>query len=71
MEEEKAPQSRFIKDGMNDFERSVKRIGDCILALIALIVFSPLFLICYRNSIINFNVQAIKPIIEGDYSLIQ
>ena len=47
MEEEKAPQSRFIKDGMNDFERSVKRIGDCILALIALIVFSPLFLICY------------------------
>ena len=47
MEEEKAPQPRFIKDGMNDFERSVKRIGDCILALIALIVFSPLFLICY------------------------
>ena len=47
MEEEKAPQPRFIKDGMNDFERSVKRIGDCILALIALIIFSPLFLICY------------------------
>ena len=47
MEEEKAPQPRFIKDGMNDFERSVKRIGDCFLALIALIVFSPLFLICY------------------------
>ena len=47
MEEEKALQPRFIKDGMNDFERSVKRIGDCILALIALIVFSPLFLICY------------------------
>ena len=47
MEEEKAPQLRFIKDGMNDFERSVKRIGDCFLALIALIVFSPLFLICY------------------------
>ena len=47
MEEEKAPQPRFIKDGMNDFERSVKRIGDCFLALIALTVFSPLFLICY------------------------
>ena len=47
MEEEKAPQPRFIKDGMNDFERSVKRIGDCFLALIALIVLSPLFLICY------------------------
>ena len=38
---------RFIRDGMNGLERNVKRIGDCILALIALIVFSPLFLICY------------------------
>lgn len=37
----------FIPDGMNDFERSVKRIGDCLLAFIGLIVFSPLFLICY------------------------
>lgn len=32
---------------MNAFERNVKRIGDCLLAFIALIVFSPLFLICY------------------------
>ena len=31
----------FIPDGMNAFERNVKRIGDCILALGALIVFSP------------------------------
>ena len=37
----------FIPDGMNAFERNVKRIGDCILALGALIVFSPLFLLCY------------------------
>lgn len=37
----------FIPDGMNAFERNVKRIGDCFLALGALIVFSPLFLICY------------------------
>lgn len=37
----------FISDGMNAFERNVKRIGDCILALGALIVFSPLFLLCY------------------------
>ena len=37
----------FIPDGMNAFERNVKRIGDCILALGALIVFSPLFLFCY------------------------
>lgn len=39
--------NHFIPDGMNAFERNVKRIGDCLLALIALIVFSPLFLICY------------------------
>ena len=32
----------FIPDGMNAFERNVKRIGDCILPLGALIVFSPL-----------------------------
>lgn len=38
---------RFIRDGMNGLERNVKRVGDCLLALIALIVFSPLFLICY------------------------
>lgn len=38
---------RYIRDGMNGFERNVKRVGDCILAFIALIVFSPLFLVCY------------------------
>ena len=38
---------RFIRDGMNGFERNVKRIGDCILAFIALVIFSPLFLVCY------------------------
>ena len=32
----------FISDGMNAFERNVKRIGDCLLALGALIIFSPL-----------------------------
>ena len=30
----------FIPDGMNDFERSVKRVGDCLLAFIGLIIFS-------------------------------
>ena len=39
--------SRFIPDGMNAFERIVKRIVDCISAGISLIAFSPLFLICY------------------------
>lgn len=37
----------FIRDGMNGFERNVKRIVDCIIALVAMIVFSPLFLFCY------------------------
>lgn len=44
---EDAKTERFIPDGMSAFERNVKRIGDCLLALIALIVFSPLFLFCY------------------------
>lgn len=38
---------RFIQDGMNEFERNVKRTGDFLLALVALILFSPLFLYCY------------------------
>lgn len=37
----------FIPDGMNAFERNVKRIWDCIVAMFLMIVFSPLFLICY------------------------
>lgn len=37
----------FIPDGMNAFQRRVKRLGDFFMAFIALIVFSPLFLICY------------------------
>ena len=38
---------RFIPDGMNAFERNIKRIGDCMIAAACLVVFSPLFLICY------------------------
>ena len=37
---------RFIPDGMNGFERNVKRIVDCMIAVILMILFSPLFLIC-------------------------
>lgn len=37
----------FIPDGMNSFERNGKRIVDCIIAGGSLIVFSPLFLLCY------------------------
>lgn len=47
IEEEFKQDDHFIADGMNAFERNIKRIGDCLLALIALIVFSPLFLVCY------------------------
>ena len=38
---------RFINDGMNEFERNTKRLIDLFTALVCLIVFSPLFLICY------------------------
>ena len=41
------PTDAFIPDGMNAFQRNVKRIGDCLIAFIALIIFSPLFLYCY------------------------
>ena len=41
------PKDRFIRDNMSSFSRNVKRIGDCLLAMLALIIFSPLFLICY------------------------
>lgn len=39
--------SEFIPDGMSNFERTVKRVVDCLLAGLLLIVFSPLFLICF------------------------
>lgn len=38
---------KFIPDGMNAFQRETKRVIDCVCAALALIVFSPLFLICY------------------------
>lgn len=37
----------FIADGMSGFERNVKRAIDFSVALILIIIFSPLFLICY------------------------
>lgn len=39
--------ARFIPDGMNEFERNIKRIIDFCVATVCLIVFSPLFLICF------------------------
>lgn len=37
----------MIVDGMSAFQRNLKRTVDCVLAGLLLIVFSPLFLICY------------------------
>ena len=37
----------YVYDGMNAFEKEVKRLLDFLLAAICLIVFSPLFLACY------------------------
>lgn len=41
------PKDRFIPDNMSSFSRNVKRFGDCLLAMFALIIFSPLILVCY------------------------
>ena len=39
---------RYITDGMNELERNTKRLIDLFTALVCLIIFSPLFLICYN-----------------------
>lgn len=41
------PKDCFIPDNMSAFARNIKRMGDCLLAFVALIVFSPLFMLCY------------------------
>ena len=37
----------YITDGMNEFERTSKRLIDFIVAIICIILFTPLFIICY------------------------
>ena len=37
----------YIVDGMNELERNIKRLIDFFTALVCLIIFSPLMLICY------------------------
>ena len=44
--EEMSKDDRFIPDGMSELERNVKRVGDCLLAFLCLLVFSPLMLVC-------------------------
>ena len=41
------PKDRFIPDGMSSFARYFKRASDFVLSAIALIIFSPLTLLCY------------------------
>lgn len=41
------PKDRFIPDGMSSFARNVKRLCDFFLSSIALVIFSPLILVCY------------------------
>lgn len=38
---------RYIADGMNGLERDCKRLTDLLVAAVSLVIFSPLFLICY------------------------
>lgn len=40
-------QSSYIKDGMNELERSLKRLIDFIVAAIGLVISSPICLVCY------------------------
>ena len=41
------PKGVFIKDGMTAVERNTKRLADMIVAFVSMIVFSPLFVICW------------------------
>lgn len=38
---------QYVYDGMNEIERNFKRVIDFIIAVVCIIIFSPLFLICY------------------------
>ena len=40
-------ESGYVLDGMNEFERNVKRMIDFCVAIVCIVIFSPLFLICY------------------------
>lgn len=39
--------TNYIEDGMNELERNTKRLIDLFAAMICLVLFLPLFLICY------------------------
>lgn len=41
------PRDKYIADGMSSFSRNLKRIIDFFTSTVCLVVFSPLFLLCY------------------------
>lgn len=41
------PKDEFIKDGMSSFSRNSKRLFDMFSSMIVMIIFSPLFLVCW------------------------
>lgn len=41
------PKDKFIKDGMSSFARNSKRMFDMFASFVAVLVFSPLFLVCW------------------------
>lgn len=45
--DEMEDKTNYIYDGMNATERQLKRIIDFIIACLCLVLFSPLFLVCY------------------------
>lgn len=44
---DKVPKGVFIKDHMTSFERNAKRLCDMFVAFVTMVVFSPLFVICW------------------------
>lgn len=47
MIDNKKDSNRFVCDGMNSVERNTKRLIDLFVSIVCLVVFSPLFLVCY------------------------
>lgn len=49
----------YIYDGMSAWEKGVKRIADVIISAFCLVIFSPLFLVCYLAIIREYGQPAI------------
>ena len=49
----------YIYDGMSAWEKGVKRVADVIISAFCLVIFSPLFLVCYLAIIREYGQPAI------------